>query len=49
MSWEIDVPKLPFKKPIQIEELEKMEFHQREAMDQQEIKERLDPTLTVSL
>src|SRR3954468_3476951 len=42
MSWEIDVPKLPFKKPSQIEQLEAMRPEQREAMDSSEIEERIN-------
>lgn len=42
MSSEIDVPNLPFKKPVEVEELEEMGYDQREAMDYQEMSERIN-------
>lgn len=44
MSWNLDVPELPFKKPKMIEELESIDFDQREAMDPQERKDRVRET-----
>lgn len=45
MTWnDIDTPELPFKKPRQLEELEKMGMDQREAMDPQEKKDRVRDT-----
>lgn len=38
---EIDVPSLPFKKPVELEKLERMGFDQREAMDFVEMKQRI--------
>jgi hypothetical protein len=42
MNWNLDIPQLPFKKPRQIEDLEQLSPAQRDAMDFQEIEERLD-------
>jgi hypothetical protein len=39
---DIDTPELPFKKPKLIEKLEKLGFDQREAMDGQEMKDRIN-------
>lgn len=41
MSWDLDTPNLYFKKPTQITEIESLSFAQREAMDQEEVKERV--------
>jgi hypothetical protein len=41
MSSELDVPNLPFKKPMPLERIEKLSFAQREAMDPYEIEERV--------
>lgn len=41
MSSELDVPNIPFKKPIPLERLEKLTYAQREAMDPTEIEERV--------
>lgn len=38
---ELDVPNLPFKKPVEIERLENLNFSQRESMDPQEMKQRI--------
>lgn len=38
---DLDIPNLPFKKPDKIEKLEKLTFEQREAMDNEEVKERI--------
>lgn len=42
MSWEFDIPSLPFKKPEEIEKLEQMDYDQREAMDTVEMKSRIN-------
>lgn len=39
MTWEIDVPSVPFKKPKELEHLENLSMSQREAMDPQEKKD----------
>jgi hypothetical protein len=41
-TGDIDTPELPFKKPKMIEKLEKLGFDQREAMDGQEMKDRIN-------
>ena len=41
MSWDLDTPNLPFKKPKQLEVLEEMTLDQREAMDPVEVKEHI--------
>lgn len=42
MIWDLDVPNLPFKKPIQIEKLELMDKEQREAMDPEEVRRKTE-------
>jgi hypothetical protein len=42
MSWELDTPQVPFEKSLQLARLEQLEFHVREAMDRQEINERIE-------
>lgn len=42
MSWELDTPQVPFRKSPQLARLEQLEFHVREAMDRQEVNERIE-------
>lgn len=42
MSWEMDVPRFPFQKPVLLEKLEQLGPDAREAMDGQEVKERIE-------
>lgn len=42
MSWELDTPQLPLKKSAQLTRLEQLAPHLREAMDFQEIHERIE-------
>lgn len=41
MTSELDVPNLPFKKPLILEKLEQLGLEQREAMDPYEVQERI--------
>lgn len=42
MEWDIDNPELPFKKPSELEEIEKIDSKQREAMDKVEMQNRIN-------
>lgn len=42
MSWELDTPQFPIKKPAALETLEEMHPEQRNAMDRVEVDERIE-------
>lgn len=42
MSWDIDTPDLPFKKPEVLEKIEQMGLDQRESLDPQEMEAHID-------
>jgi len=48
MNLEIDIPDLPFKKPVEVERILQLGFDQREGMDPVEARERIQE-MAVSL
>lgn len=42
MSWELDTPEVPLKKSAALEKLEQMSLDQLNAMDRQEVNERIE-------